>query len=55
MKGSPRPMETNPSPWERKRIQQAARKRDKAQKDIPYQLRSKGAPSEPELSEEEMF
>ena len=35
--------------------QQAARKRDKAQKDIPYQLRSKGAPSEPELSEEEMF
>ena len=46
---------TNPSPRERKRIQQAARKRDKAQKDIAYKLRSRGPPSEPELSEEETF
>ena len=49
--------ETNPSPRERKRRQQAARKRDKTQKDMPYQLSSKGAHSEPdlELSGEEMF
>ena len=47
-----RDKKTNPSPQESKRIQQAARKRDKVQKDIPYQLRSKGAPSEPELSVE---
>ena len=50
-----RDKKANPSPRERKRLQQAARKRDKEQKDIPYQLRSRGKIAEPELSEEEMF
>ena len=50
-----RDKKANLSPRERKRLQQAARKRDKEQKDIPYQLRSRGKIAEPELSEEETF
>ena len=34
------------SPRERKRRQVAAKKRDKEQRDMPYQLRSKGRPME---------
>ena len=36
------PWREKPSPRERKRRQMAARKRDKEQRDMPYQLRSRG-------------
>ena len=38
------PWREKPSPRERKRRQMAARRRDKEQRDMPYQLRSRGIP-----------
>ena len=46
------PWREKPSPRERKRRQMAARRRDKEQRDIPYQLRSRGAPRAEDEEEE---
>ena len=43
-----RPKGNSPSPRERKRRQQAAKNRDKGQRDHPYQLRSRGLRGEQE-------